>query len=155
LLLVLTPVGTVSLLLWAWAMPHRSRWILLSAVAGFIAAQCVSAQLWQRYTEPFVLMLVALMAAEVWPTTDRSRRRLGIVGPVVLAVALAGVTTFKISTGPTPVDLGRKTLTEETKMPRERVEPGPDHSPPEEVRPPDPMQNESGSPSEPDEESPD
>lgn len=129
-MLALAPLGAVALLAWAWALPHRSRWVLLSAIAGFVAAQCVSAQLWQRYTEPFVLMLTALMVAEMGPARDRSHRTLRIAGPLLLAVVLASVTTYKIATGPVPVDRGRKTWKEETSLPRERAEPPHDVSPP-------------------------
>ncbi len=132
-MLVLAPLGAVALVTWAWALSHRSRWIVLSAVAGFVAAQCVSAQLWQRYTEPFVLMLVALMAAEVG--IGRGARLARIIGPVALAVILASVTTVKLATGPEATDRGRKTLREQTQSPRERIEPtpiAPELSPPPE-----------------------
>lgn len=138
--LVLSPLGAVALLAWAWALSHRSRWIILSAVAGFVAAQCVSAQLWQRYTEPFVLILVALMTAEVG--VARGVRTAQIVGPLALAVILASITTVKIATGPVATDRGRTTLREQTKMPRERVESNtpPDVSPHPEDPPHDPLE---------------
>lgn len=65
LLVALSALGAVLALAFASALPFRSRWVLLAAAAAFTAAQAASHELWQRYTEPFVLMLLALASAEI------------------------------------------------------------------------------------------
>jgi hypothetical protein len=40
----------------------RNAGIFAAAIGAFVATQMVTYQLWQRYTEPFVLMLLALLA---------------------------------------------------------------------------------------------
>lgn len=131
LLLILAPLGAVALLAWAWALPNRSRWIILSAIAGFIAAQSVSAQLWQRYTEPFILMLLAMMASEVAPRRSRQLSSpIARFGPLGLALLAGVITTWKIGTGPVARDLGIRTLKETVTLPRDDPPRTPDESPP-------------------------
>jgi hypothetical protein len=71
-------------------LSRRDRWIFASAWAGFTAAQVCSALAWQRYLDPFILMLTALMAAHTsgepaLPTV----RRLAYFGPALLGTGLA------------------------------------------------------------------
>ena len=58
----LSVLGAVMLAAWALSLRLRDRWMLLAAFAGFMLAQAASFQLWQRYSEPFVLMVLAVMA---------------------------------------------------------------------------------------------
>jgi len=86
---------------------------MLAALGGFIAAQTTSFMVWQRYSEPFVLILLALMASGLAPgeAGKREGRELGdglppivrrglplvkIVGPVVLALMLGAVAATSI-----------------------------------------------------------
>lgn len=57
--------GGVLLTCWAAALDFRRRWIFLAALAAFFAAQCANAWLYQRYCEPFFLILFALAAASI------------------------------------------------------------------------------------------
>ncbi|MEL6796147.1 MAG: hypothetical protein AAFO89_04910 [Planctomycetota bacterium] len=85
------------------ALPARRRWLLLVALAGFAAAQIVNANTWQRYYEPFVLMLLAVASAlcarggrdngTPGPLSEPSAVRVcRVAGPIVLALGLAGLT---------------------------------------------------------------
>jgi hypothetical protein len=57
--------GGVMLVCWARALDFRRRWIFLGAVAAFFAAQCVNPWVYQRYCEPYFLILLAIAAAVV------------------------------------------------------------------------------------------
>lgn len=104
--------GALMLLAWASSLPFRSRWIVLSAMSGFVAAQITSPQLWQRYQEPFILMLLAFMACDVgrWRYQDEESGttpeekafiRFGeTVGPFILAFLLALITVNKLTHSP-------------------------------------------------------
>jgi len=111
-MVALSCLGAVMLAAWALSLRTRDRWLLLAAVAGFVVAQSASFQLWQRYSEPFVLMLLAVMACRI---TDRSvlqpdssgvRRlerlahRYRLAGPFVLAGLLATLAVYTMSRAP-------------------------------------------------------
>ncbi|MCC6675667.1 MAG: hypothetical protein IT436_00860 [Phycisphaerales bacterium] len=110
LLLVLTPLGAVAIAGWLAAVPRRERWVYLAAVAGFIAAQAASPQLWQRYSEPMVLILVALWASRCITTPPPeapggARGKLigaaaafRLAGPAALALLYSGVSYRTIAT---------------------------------------------------------
>jgi len=112
LIVLLSMFGAVMLSAWAYALPFRSRWIVLSAMTAFVAAQIASPQLWQRYHEPLILMLLAFMACDVggWRvhdeesgTTPEERafiRMTETIGPFVLAALLATVTVGKLAASP-------------------------------------------------------
>ena len=101
LILALSTLGALCLLGWCAALRQRERWIILAALAAFTAAQAASGQLWQRYSEPFILILLALLAALTAPTTPAVPPRLRLartVGPLALATILLAVTLQKIAT---------------------------------------------------------
>jgi hypothetical protein len=81
------------------AITLRQRLILLSALAGFTLAQSASFWVWQRYTEPMVLIFLALLVSSAQHERPRSvlQRRLAVAGPVALAIALAGITALTIT----------------------------------------------------------
>lgn len=83
------------------ALPRREAAVMGAALAGFIAAQSASLQLWQRYNEPFVLMLLALGAASVPAGEDGEGAARGrwwrVAPPVLLGVVLAGVTVWTLA----------------------------------------------------------
>lgn len=103
-ILVLAPIGAIAAAAWLTALPHRSRWVYLATLAGFTAAQAASPQLWQRYTEPLVLMLVALWACEATPepgprsAPERWAASLRLAGPLALTLLLGALTARTIWT---------------------------------------------------------
>lgn len=105
-MVVLSTIGAVTLALWCLSLRPRDRWIFLGALFGFAASQVFVAQLWQRYSEPFVLMLLALMAVRVEPTSGeweltRKMLRPARLGSVALfAAMLAGLAGLTISRFP-------------------------------------------------------
>lgn len=101
LILLLSAAGGVFVLLWALAVPRRDRWVLLAALVAFMAAMTASQELWQRYVEPAVLMLVILLAVRTAPVDPRSPMHLArLGGPLLLGVAFAALTAYKIATSP-------------------------------------------------------
>lgn len=109
LILILSILGAVCLLGWSLVLPRRERWIILAALAGFTAAQAASGQLWQRYTEPFILMLLPIMASLIPPARDASMRTnlLRTAGPLALAAILLVVTLQKLATDDPAIDKGQ------------------------------------------------
>ncbi|MEM1330317.1 MAG: hypothetical protein AAGG07_07135 [Planctomycetota bacterium] len=116
LIVALAPVGAAYFTSIVVTVRFRERWVALAAISGFIAAQMASPMLWQRYNDPFVLMLLAMLLSRSIdlpePPTGAARARVvparGVlavlhkargVGPTVLAVLLAVVTFLKISGG--------------------------------------------------------
>lgn len=86
--------GMLVLLALLTGLPRRDRWIMLTVVLGFTAAQSASHMCWQRYVEPLVLMVLALSAASIdgrFGGRTARERMLRVLGPLVLAAALLGV----------------------------------------------------------------
>jgi hypothetical protein len=110
LLLALTPLGLIALAAWLAQLPRRRAWLYFLTLAGFLAAQTANANAWQRYLEPFLLILMALMAADIAVTEDAPPRlprwlggpgpRARWVGPLVLGVLGAGLTAFTLWNDP-------------------------------------------------------
>ena len=84
----------------------RTRWIGLAALVAFIAAQTASHNCWQRYHEPFILILMAVMARDLDPdNAPSSPHRVGprvsrfarVAGPLALALLLALVTIITLA----------------------------------------------------------
>ncbi len=87
--------------LWFVALPKRERWIFSAAFAGFVAAQAVTALAWQRYYEPFLLLLLILMATTVARSADETHETPHMpawapIGPAMLAAILLGVTLLSL-----------------------------------------------------------
>ena len=91
-------LGAVMLAAWFVVLPRRDRWIMLAAIVAFTVAQCASFKLWQRYTEPMVLLWLALAAARVAPARSGAGEGWRIVGPVALALAMAAITAASLFT---------------------------------------------------------
>jgi len=73
------------------------------AMFAFVAAQSANPQVWQRYHEPFVLILMAVMASRVTGDpgeTSRLETKLRLIGPLALALLLGSITVMKIVTSP-------------------------------------------------------
>lgn len=117
LIVLLAMFGAAMLVLWWRALPPRQRWIMLSALSCFTAAICAQALSWQRYIDPFLLVLLSLCAATVaggWrdesdgdsPSPDSPTDRQGesnagaparppawaVLGPIALAAAMLALT---------------------------------------------------------------
>jgi hypothetical protein len=92
----LSVAGAFAALAWARALPSDRRWIYLAALVAFMAAMGGNFQVWQRYIEPFVLILTALMAAEITCAgPPRWSIRIGALG---LTLMLGSVTMMKLTT---------------------------------------------------------
>lgn len=108
-LLALAPLGAMLIAALLSQMRPRSAWIFLSALVAFVAAQTMSPQLWQRYHEPFILMMLALMSAEAVREepgeVGRFLRLWRLAGPVLLGVILATASIATIATAKPAVSL--------------------------------------------------
>ncbi|MHC4948814.1 MAG: hypothetical protein ACYTG1_11215 [Planctomycetota bacterium] len=79
--------------------------ILLLSAAGWILAQSFDSQCFQRYLEPFVLILLAWLAALAMPADAAARRPGAAAGPLALAavnLALSGVSLYRVVLGAAP-----------------------------------------------------
>ena len=107
ILLVLgSAAGSVCLFLWWAALPHRQRWIILVTLIAFIVAQSANSFAWQRYHEPFILMLLPIMAActrlggpDIRPISETIQNNHGryigrLIGPFILACLLGVMTAW-------------------------------------------------------------
>jgi hypothetical protein len=98
LIVALAMLGAGWLAAWCCALRRRDRWVFLGAWVAFIAAQSANNMAWQRYVEPFVLMMLALAAARVHkdsPPTPPAPRWAAF-GPALLAMGLAAVTVWSL-----------------------------------------------------------
>ncbi|MCB1281789.1 MAG: hypothetical protein KDB18_09730 [Salinibacterium sp.] len=93
LLACMAPAGAVVLASWLSLLDARARWVLLASCAGFVAASSMSSIAGQRYYEPMVLMLIAVLAG----TQPERTSRAGIVGPALAGMLLAGLTVFTLA----------------------------------------------------------
>ncbi len=113
--LVLAPAsvfGALVVFLLLLRLDVRRRVVCLAAIAGFCAAYAAGGELWQRYAEPFVLFMLAILAA-LGSSHERSAAadpgRLALAGPAALSVLLALVTVQgtrhwrPIADGPPPI----------------------------------------------------
>ncbi|GAB4386006.1 MAG: hypothetical protein Kow0022_13870 [Phycisphaerales bacterium] len=108
-LLVLAPLGAMLIAALLSQMRPRSGWIFLAALVAFVGAQTLSPQLWQRYHEPFILMMLALMSAEAIRDerggVGRFVRLWRLVGPVLLGLILAAASIATIAAAKPAVSL--------------------------------------------------
>ena len=95
LMIGLAAFGGTLIALWMITLPRRHRWIILAAFAGIIAANCAASQAWQRYDDPFLLMIFPLMAVRLPGAGVRLNYRRWI-GPFALAVLLAATTALTL-----------------------------------------------------------
>ena len=113
LILVLAILGGLALAAWLTAFDLRRRIILLVALAGFWSAQAASVELWQRYVEPFALILLAIFASQAaglrTPNPDAPARsvlfrRAEMAFPLALAVAFAALNIRSLINAPLIAD---------------------------------------------------
>ncbi len=90
------------------SLRRREALIVLAAVLGFMAAQSTAFAAWQRYMEPLVLIvlaLVAIMASECAEDVPPERGVFGALGrwralgPVALGLMLAAITVASLRAG--------------------------------------------------------
>lgn len=101
--LVLAPLGAVLLAGALFAAPRRTGWVLLGALIAFAGAQSATINSWQRYHEPFLIILLAMLAASQpaqLRATPLNRLRAPAMG--LLALILSAVTVLALR-GP-PID---------------------------------------------------
>lgn len=81
-----------------WA---RERMICIAAVAGFIAANMFNSDLFQRYVDPFVLMMLAVVGCTVAGTHEAMGRngRLRVIGTASLCLGLTLMTVAGVVRG--------------------------------------------------------
>jgi hypothetical protein len=104
LVLALAALGGAIVAIWFLAMGPRDRWIWLAAWGCFVAAQAANRMAWQRYYEPFCLIMLALAASRVAGREDGPGRpppppRWAVAGPLLLAGLLATVTLWSLRAG--------------------------------------------------------
>src|SRR5205085_2308810 len=90
-IMVLSAWGGLNLALWLLPLTLRNRLIIGTAWAAFVAAQSSSPLAWQRYYEPFILMVLVLSVAQL-ELRDEEIPRGAVVGPIALALLLAAIT---------------------------------------------------------------
>jgi hypothetical protein len=102
-IVVLSAFGAMMLMVWWRALTDRDRWIMLGTWLAFASAQAASFQLWQRYNEPMVLLMLAIMASRSRrsgvhaPIVDRLVAPARLGGVALLSVLLAGFTALMIA----------------------------------------------------------
>jgi hypothetical protein len=101
LILALAMLGGVTLAGLAIQLDRRTRLILLAALLGYGSVMTASAEVWQRYVEPFVLIILILMSAGTLARSDRSRTidAARAAGLVLLTLACAAITLRTFQAG--------------------------------------------------------
>ncbi len=98
-MVALTLLGATAIAALASAIHVRQRLIFLAAIAGYAAVCTANHDLFQRYVDPFALLLLALMSAMAFagghadtpPQPGPVAWRWRAVGPGVLALALLAI----------------------------------------------------------------
>lgn len=123
LIVTLATLGGGLLMALLGTLGRRDRWIFASTVVGFMAALGATHEIWHRYVEPLVLILLPLMVARASTTpaglatalgspTPRRLLDWGQIGVCLLGVALALLTTLTIARAKPVQDLRLYTLPE-------------------------------------------
>ena len=100
--------GALVMLGWLRTMTPRSRVIAIGTVMGFLLANSMNSVAWQRYVEPFVLLLLAVWAVQACEAeTDRTTLHRGgrTTGGAAHAVG-AAARGHRRQRGPRPVQPG-------------------------------------------------
>ena len=104
-MLLAAPIGAVVLTGAMLGIPKRARVILSVALLAFVAALTSNYNCWQRYHEPFLLVLMAVIASlQVARRDDAAARRAQLVAAIVLAVILGTATVLGLRGEPWPAD---------------------------------------------------
>jgi len=90
LITVLSALGGMTGVLWLLLAGTALRIVAVAATLGFVASQCLSHFVYERYYAALVFFLIILLAADILSRSPPVSRA-GWVGPIVLAVLNAGV----------------------------------------------------------------
>lgn len=93
LLIALAGLGGVALVRWLRGLPPRDRWVMLLALLGFTLSQIATGHAWQRYSEPLLLIWIALALGR----TNRLLTRPAMLGAATAAALLASVSIAKLA----------------------------------------------------------
>jgi len=103
LVLAGAPVGAVVLHALLARLDGRTRLVTGTAVLGFVLAMTANHYCWQRYHEPFLLLLIPVMIlSDRHPRADASR--LGLLPPVALLLLLGVIAFTGVRGEPVPDD---------------------------------------------------
>jgi hypothetical protein len=89
--LVLGGLGGAAAAVWLRRTWRSGGGVLMLAMLAFACAHTANSQVWQRYYEPFILVLVALLASRV-----RASKRWTPVGLAILVLGLGVITWVKV-----------------------------------------------------------
>lgn len=97
-------VGSLSLPLWLSLVCRRDLWIWIGLLVAFVAAQSANHASWQRYHEPMLLLMLALIVARMKPI-DTVRVRV-MIGMMAMSSMLLALTIVSLVTAEpyTPTD---------------------------------------------------
>lgn len=99
LMIGLAGLGAAVIAAWTLALGRRDALIWLTAWVAFTVANSASEAAWQRYLEPFVLIMFALAASRLPRDRSRLPAAPALAGLVLTSVLLAGVTAVKLVGG--------------------------------------------------------
>lgn len=89
--LVLGGLGGAAIAAWLRRTGGSGGGVLMLALLAFACAHTANSQVWQRYYEPFLLVLVALFASRV-----RQPSRWTPIGLAILVLGLSAITWLKV-----------------------------------------------------------
>lgn len=93
--LLLAPLGGVLIAGSLSGAPARARWVLLGSLVAFTAAQSSTSNSWQRYHEPFLIILLAVTSAlQNHDLRPAFLTRLRIPAMLALCLMLAGMSAM-------------------------------------------------------------
>ncbi len=105
-IVLLATWGAASLLAWTIPLPRRERLIVGLAFAGFMAALSAGHYAFQRYVEPFALIVLVLLAARSGRVaTGRVMGLARVVGPALLAVAMVALSVRDVRNATPAADM--------------------------------------------------
>lgn len=93
-ILALAPVGACVLAGALLGLPRRSAWILFGVFVAFTAAQTATINCWQRYHEPMLLILLAMIAS-MQPAERMGMWKVLRIPAVFVLCAVFGVIAFQ------------------------------------------------------------
>ena len=77
-------------------LPVRARWVLLSALVASMAAHSAGAQVFQRYIEPLVLILLPIAIGCAYEQREDRPPVWSLLGPAALAALLTALTISRV-----------------------------------------------------------
>ncbi len=90
IILLGAPAGALACVIWSSLISRRDTWIFATTLIAFTAAQTANHASWQRYHEPLLLILIALILTRA-PIAIQNPKRV-IFSSLALAALLAAIT---------------------------------------------------------------